>query len=86
VSRNVLHEVYTGKDRNWNGHIEKFKTFFLIKHRHLKTEKLDAAQLTEIFRIMKHPSLYGRIKVRGFPNFGMTPEERITQFRESLTK
>jgi transposase-like protein len=81
---NVLHEIYTGKDRNWNGHIEKFKKFFMNKYRHLKTEKLDAAQLTEIFRIMKHPAPYGRTKVFGFPNFWMTPEERIARFRASI--
>lgn len=86
MSRNVLHEIYTGKDRNWNGYIESFKKFFLNKYQHLKTEKLDAAQLTEIFRTMKHPSLCGSIAVQGFPNFGMTPAKRIEQSRSSLTK
>lgn len=83
MHRNIRHEIYTGKDRNWNGHIERFKKFFVYKYRHLKTQKADAAELTELFRIMKSTTLNSKTRVNGFPNFSMTPSERIDQFRES---
>lgn len=85
MRRNIRHEIYTGKDRNWNGHIERFKKFFVYKYRHLKTQKADAAELTELFRIMKSTTLNSKTRVNGFPNFGMTPSDRIALFRASIS-
>ena len=84
MSRNVLHEIHTGNSKNWNGYIERFKKAFLNSYRYLKTEKLDAAELADIFRIMKHTFRYDRTRFQGFPNFGMTPKERIDQFRAAM--
>lgn len=85
MRRNVRHEIYTGKDRSWNGHIERFKKFFVYEYRHLKTQKADAAELTELFRIMKSTTLNSKTRVNGFPNFGMTPSDRIALFRASIS-
>lgn len=83
--RNIEHEICSSKERNWNGHLESFKKYFFKKYQPLKSEKLDSAKITEVFRRMKSTAVYSNTKVYGFPNFGVTPTERIAQFRATTS-
>jgi transposase-like protein len=82
----IEHQIYNGRNKNWNGHIERYKKFFFHKYRHMKYEKLDIAQVNEMIGNMKHPTSYNKKRVYEYPNLGMTPEERMKQFSELKAK
>jgi len=73
--RGIRHELYPGKEKNWNGFIEKYKSTFFKRYRHISPSNQDVMYKNMIIRKMKNDKLNADRIVNGFPNFGVSPSK-----------
>jgi hypothetical protein len=74
-SKGIHHELYSGKEKNWNGFIERYKSTFFKRYRHLASSNEDAIFKNEIIQKMKNDKMNAERIVNGFPNFGVSPSK-----------
>lgn len=72
-SKGIHHELYSGKEKNWNGFIERYKSTFFKRYRHIPLSNQNAMFTNEILQKMKNDRLNAERIVNGFPNFGVSP-------------
>jgi len=76
-NNNIIHKVYSGKEKNWNGFILRYKDAFIENYKSLELNNMDSVASAEIIRVIQNSKLWGNTKMKGFPNYGLTPQNRI---------
>ena len=79
-SQNISHHVDSGKAKNWNGFIEKYKKETIKK---LKQMDLSPDNLNQIIRELTNEKKHGATKVDGFPTFGDSPAAIIERYKST---
>lgn len=82
--RNIAHEIYAGKERNWHGYIEKYKRDFFKRFNVVKNDKYDFVTLRELDKKTFDDRLSSQKRARGFPTFGASPSSMVRVFQSKV--
>lgn len=76
----IVHEMYSGKEKNWNGFIERYKKMFFTRFGRRSSPNQDVMSSNEIIQWMKNDRLNAERIVNGYPNFGASPSKLYKSF------
>jgi transposase-like protein len=73
----IIHEVYSGNERNWNGFIERYKQKFYLHFSSSIKESTDLLSQSKVIQRIKNNGLNTIKYAAGYPTFGLNPVELI---------
>jgi len=74
-SLEIIHEVYSGNERNWNGVIERYKQKFYLHFSSSIKESTDLLSKSKVIQRFKNNGLNTIKYAAGYPTFGLNPVE-----------
>ena len=80
--RQITHEVYAGKEKNWHGFIERYKRETQQQLRQLNIKNFEDSK--QLNKKLNDDKKNAEKRVNGFPNFGASPLAMINNYQEKL--
>ena len=80
--RQITHEVYAGKEKNWHGFIERYKKETQQQLRQLNIKNFEDSK--QLNKKLNNDKKNAEKRVDGFPNFGASPLSIIKSYQEKV--